>query len=129
MPWSLSLVPVPKLDEWPSLTTPISDRTRVANKPSRALGHILAEAMFNYTSFHDVFPTEVQLPYDRRLQHDIEAHRKNADDVLFIDRVMRALGISKGELYWIGSGAYGALFQNDLADNIAHYSQGVSPKD
>lgn len=85
--------------------------------------------MFNYTSFHDVFPTEVQLPYDRRLQHDIEAHRKNADDVLFIDRVMRALGISKGEPYLIGSGAYGALFKNDLADNIAHYSQGVSPKD
>ncbi|KAF5136949.1 Protein ELYS [Metarhizium anisopliae] len=55
--------------------------------------------MFNYTSFHDVFPTEVQLPYDRRLQHDIEAHRKNADDVLFIDRVMRALGISKAKVY------------------------------
>lgn len=55
-----------------------------------------AEAMFNYTDFHDVFPTGVHHPYDRKLQHDIEAHRKNVDGLLFIDRVLRALGISKG---------------------------------
>ncbi|KHN97211.1 uncharacterized protein MAM_04808 [Metarhizium album ARSEF 1941] len=55
--------------------------------------------MFNYSNFEHVFPPETKLPYDRRLQHDIEAHRKTADGLLFIDRVMRALGISKAKVY------------------------------
>ncbi|OAQ66373.1 nuclear pore complex assembly domain-containing protein [Pochonia chlamydosporia 170] len=55
--------------------------------------------MFNYTDFHDVFPTGVHHPYDRKLQHDIEAHRKNVEGLLFIDRVLRALGISKAKAY------------------------------
>lgn len=68
----------------------------IQQRITRRFGTSRAVTMFSYTNFHDVFPTEVHLPYDRRLQHDIEAHRKNAEGVLFIDRVMRALGISKG---------------------------------
>ncbi|QPG94103.1 hypothetical protein C2857_004657 [Epichloe festucae Fl1] len=55
--------------------------------------------MFDYTNFHDVFPTGLQLPYDRKLQQEIEAHRKHADGVLFIDRVLKALGIHKSKIY------------------------------
>ncbi|KAG6038560.1 hypothetical protein E4U41_004071 [Claviceps citrina] len=55
--------------------------------------------MFDYTSFHDVFATGALLPYDRKLQQEIEAHRKHADGVLFIDRVLTALGIQKAKLY------------------------------
>lgn len=51
--------------------------------------------MFDYTNFHDVFPTGLQLPYDRKLQQEIEARRKHADGVLFIDRVLKALGVEK----------------------------------
>lgn len=52
--------------------------------------------MLDYTKFHDVFPADLQIPYDRRLQHEIEDHRKNLGGTLFIDRVSKALGISKG---------------------------------
>ncbi|KND86808.1 Uncharacterized protein ely5 [Tolypocladium ophioglossoides CBS 100239] len=51
--------------------------------------------MLDYTKFHDVFPADLQIPYDRRLQHEIEDHRKNLDGTLFIDRVSKALGVSK----------------------------------
>ena len=51
--------------------------------------------MFAYTNYNDVFPSG-GLPYDKKLQHEIEANRKNADGTLFIDRVLKALGITKG---------------------------------
>ncbi|KAG5979424.1 hypothetical protein E4U55_005185, partial [Claviceps digitariae] len=54
-----------------------------------------ASEMFDHTSFQDVFATGNQLPYDRKLQQEIEAHRKHADGVLFIDRVLKALGIQR----------------------------------
>lgn len=55
--------------------------------------------MIDYTQFHNVFPATLQAPYDRKLQHDIDAHRKELDGVLFIDRVLKALGISRGLFY------------------------------
>lgn len=54
--------------------------------------------MFDHTSFSDVFVTEEgQLPYDRNLHQEIEAHRKHAEGTLFIDRVLQALGIVRGK--------------------------------
>ncbi|KJZ78178.1 hypothetical protein HIM_02216 [Hirsutella minnesotensis 3608] len=55
--------------------------------------------MLNYTKFDHVFPSKHHLPYDRALQHDIENHRKSLDGLLFIDRVMKALGITKSKAY------------------------------
>ncbi|QUC20976.1 uncharacterized protein UV8b_05217 [Ustilaginoidea virens] len=55
--------------------------------------------MFNYSNFHDVFPPSVPFPYDRKMQQEIESRRKQADGVLFIDRVMNALGIGKAKAY------------------------------
>ena len=52
--------------------------------------------MFDYTNLHEVFPPGLSNPYDRNFQHAIETHRKSFDGVLFIDRVLRAVGISKG---------------------------------
>jgi hypothetical protein len=95
---------------------------------SRILSGPGAVAMFDYTKFHDVFPTETQLPYDRKLQHDIEAHRKNVDGVLFIDRVLRALGITKGKSLTMrgsSSSVRGAL----LADPCFLDSQSIPPQD
>ena len=43
-----------------------------------------------------VFPPGGQLPYNRDLVADIEAARKSFEGTLFIDRVLRALGIAKG---------------------------------
>lgn len=53
--------------------------------------------MLDYTELHQVFPASLQSPYDRKTQHDIDGHRKSLDGILFIDRVLRALGISKGK--------------------------------
>ncbi|KAG6003093.1 hypothetical protein E4U21_002396 [Claviceps maximensis] len=55
--------------------------------------------MFNHTSFHDVFAAGNLFPYDRKRQQEIEAHRKHADGVLFIDRVLKALGIQRAKIY------------------------------
>lgn len=52
--------------------------------------------MFNYANLHDVFPAGLPNPYDRKLQHEIESSRKSFDGILFIDRVLRAVGITKG---------------------------------
>jgi hypothetical protein len=53
--------------------------------------------MFDIGDFHSVFPATLQAPYDRKLVHEIESLRKTSDGVLFIDRVLTALGISKSE--------------------------------
>ncbi|UNI17566.1 hypothetical protein JDV02_003896 [Purpureocillium takamizusanense] len=55
--------------------------------------------MLDYTRFQDVFPADLQIPYDRRLQHEIDDRRKSLDGTLFIDRVMKALGIAKAKTY------------------------------
>lgn len=52
--------------------------------------------MLDITQLQQVFPPDLKSPYDRKTQHDIEAHRKSLDGILFIDRVLKALGISKG---------------------------------
>lgn len=55
--------------------------------------------MFDYRDFQQVFPAGAQLPYDRDLQATIQDSRKALDGVLFIDRVMKALGLAKGKLF------------------------------
>jgi len=51
----------------------------------------------DYSQFHLVFPPDVHAPYDQLLVRDMESKRKNLGGVLFIDRVLRALGITKGK--------------------------------
>jgi len=55
--------------------------------------------MFDYREFQQVFPAGAQLPYDPELQAEIENSRNIFGGVLFIDRVMNTLGLSKGKLY------------------------------
>lgn len=55
--------------------------------------------MFDYRDFQQVFPAGAQLPYDRELQANIADSRKTFDGLLFIDRVMKALGLAKGKLF------------------------------
>ncbi|KAF5705683.1 nuclear pore complex assembly [Fusarium mundagurra] len=55
--------------------------------------------MFDYTNLHDVFPEGLANPYDRETQRDIEHSRKEFDGALFIDRVLRAVGITKAKIY------------------------------
>ncbi|OAA57761.1 hypothetical protein ISF_07002 [Cordyceps fumosorosea ARSEF 2679] len=55
--------------------------------------------MLDYTQYQQVFPADLHMPYDRKLQQDIEAHRKTLSGVLFIDRVLRTLGIAKAKAY------------------------------
>lgn len=52
--------------------------------------------MLDYTNFQAVFPPGTQLPYDRHRQQEIDASRKSLDGMLFIDRVLKALGVPKG---------------------------------
>lgn len=53
--------------------------------------------MFDYLNLHDVFPEGLANPYDRDTQRETEASRKSFDGALFIDRVLRAVGITKGK--------------------------------
>ncbi|KAL7924825.1 nuclear pore complex assembly domain-containing protein [Trichoderma austrokoningii] len=55
--------------------------------------------MFEYTDYHTVFPAGAQVPYDRKRIHEIEARRKDLGGQLFMDRVLKALGISKNKIY------------------------------
>ncbi|KAF4466346.1 ELYS-domaining containing [Fusarium albosuccineum] len=55
--------------------------------------------MFDYANIHHVFPAGLPNPYDRKAQQEIETCRKSFDGALFIDRVLRAVGISKAKIY------------------------------
>lgn len=52
--------------------------------------------MLNYTRLHAIFPSEGPAPYDQRGIQEIETLRKTLDGVLFVDRVLKALGIGEG---------------------------------
>ena len=52
--------------------------------------------MLDYTDYDAVFG-EASLPYNRRTIQAIEGRRKAMDGVLFIDRVLQALGIHDGQ--------------------------------
>lgn len=66
--------------------------------------------MLDYTKFHDVFGAHLQIPYDRKLQHEIDEHRKSLDGVLFIDRVMEALGMGNGTVACLSAVNYSTVF-------------------
>ncbi|KAL6875150.1 nuclear pore complex assembly domain-containing protein [Trichoderma novae-zelandiae] len=55
--------------------------------------------MLEYTDFQKVFPPGAHSPYDRKRIHEIEARRKELGGQLFIDRVLKALGIAKNKVY------------------------------
>ncbi|KAH7322648.1 nuclear pore complex assembly-domain-containing protein [Stachybotrys elegans] len=55
--------------------------------------------MANYRDFSQVFPPNLEFAYGRDIVHSIETHRKTLDGVLFIDRVLKALGLSKAKIY------------------------------
>ena len=51
----------------------------------------------DYSRFEAVFPQKA-FAYEKRHQQEIEAFRKSVDGTLFIDRVLKAVGITKGKL-------------------------------
>ncbi|KAH8888648.1 hypothetical protein GQ53DRAFT_749048 [Thozetella sp. PMI_491] len=55
--------------------------------------------MRDYSQFHVVFPVDGQKPYDTNGVREIETYRKTFHGVLFIDRVLKALGIGEGKAY------------------------------
>ncbi|KAK1757265.1 protein ELYS [Echria macrotheca] len=55
--------------------------------------------MLDYTQFQAVFPIDGPKPYDQVGVKAIETFRKTFDGVLFIDRVLRALGITEAKAY------------------------------
>ncbi|CCT71663.1 uncharacterized protein FFB20_03484 [Fusarium fujikuroi] len=55
--------------------------------------------MLDYTNLHEVFAEGLANPYDRETQRDIEHSRKEFEGALFIDRVLRAVGITKAKIY------------------------------
>ena len=52
--------------------------------------------MLDYTQFQAAFPTDGTPPYDAADLREIETFRKAFNGVLFIDRVLKALGIGEG---------------------------------
>ena len=52
--------------------------------------------MLDHTQFKSVFRPSAQSPYDRTFVQDVDTYRKGLGGTLFIDRVLLALGISKG---------------------------------
>ncbi|TDZ60893.1 Protein ELYS [Colletotrichum trifolii] len=54
--------------------------------------------MFDYTNFDHVFGSQ-SFAYDRKSAQEIDTHRKSLDGALFIDRVLKALGLTKAKTY------------------------------
>jgi hypothetical protein len=52
--------------------------------------------MLDFSQFSAAFPTDGPKPYDQNGVREIETFRKSFDGVLFIDRVLKALGIGEG---------------------------------
>ncbi|KFA70617.1 hypothetical protein S40285_04703 [Stachybotrys chlorohalonatus IBT 40285] len=55
--------------------------------------------MASLEDYQAVFSPKLQWPYDRKAIQGIESHRTTYEGYLFVDRVLRALGILKGKTY------------------------------
>jgi len=53
--------------------------------------------MLDFTQIQAVFPIDGPKPYDQKGVKEIETFRKSFDGILFVDRVLRALGITEGK--------------------------------
>lgn len=51
--------------------------------------------MLDFSQFSAAFPTDGPKPYDQNGVREIETFRKTFDGVLFIDRVLKALGVAE----------------------------------
>jgi hypothetical protein len=52
--------------------------------------------MLDFSQFAAAFPTDGPKPYDQNGVREIETFRKTFAGVLFIDRVLKALGVGEG---------------------------------
>jgi hypothetical protein len=52
--------------------------------------------MLDFSQFAAAFPTDGPKPYDQNGVREIETFRKTFGGVLFIDRVLKALGVGEG---------------------------------
>lgn len=66
----------------------------------------MLQPSLDFTEFTAGFPTDGPLPYDQKGVRSIETFRKGFDGVLFIDRVLRALGIGEGTSGRLRHGIY-----------------------
>lgn len=55
-----------------------------------------AAKMQDFNHFHQVFKPEWGSPYTQDFLRDIDVLRKSLNGVLFIDRVLRSVGVTKG---------------------------------
>jgi hypothetical protein len=78
--------------------------------------------MFDFTAFDQVFGPSSHFPYDRKFLQETETFRKSFDGALFIDRVLKALGITKGA-------AVSAPYLHHLLANWMSNSQDIPSKE
>jgi hypothetical protein len=56
--------------------------------------------MIDYTNFDRVFGAPTPFPYNRSFIQEADVYRRDFEGALFIDRVLAALGHSKGMSTW-----------------------------
>ncbi len=59
--------------------------------------------MLDFSQFSAAFPTDGPKPYDQNGVREIETFRKSFDGVLFVDRVLKALGVGEGAQQYLPS--------------------------
>lgn len=59
--------------------------------------------MIDYSNFERVFGPLNPFPYNRTFIQEAEGYRRSFEGALFIDRVLAALGLSKGIVLFLSS--------------------------
>ena len=60
--------------------------------------------MADLDEFEDVFGSNPSITYDEQLRTKIRHNRQLLENELFIDRLLKALGVRKGKLLWKSGG-------------------------
>ncbi|SPQ24713.1 de6f363f-de56-4e43-b58d-dd1de2182b55 [Thermothielavioides terrestris] len=80
--------------------------------------------MLDFSQFAAAFPTDGPKPYDQSGVREIETFRKTFDGVLFIDRVLKALGITESKAYPPrGDNGLRALHQQICASKVSPHAK------
>lgn len=69
----------------------------------------LSNAMDDFDDFEVVFGNNSNIAYEKAVANDITERRRSLENELFIDRLLKALGVQEGTTY-IGSILYSRLW-------------------
>lgn len=80
-------------------TTDLCSRAPLLQYKNTTVGNVHLKVMDDYDDFEVVFGNNSNIAYEKSTSNEIKQRRRSLENELFIDRLLKALGVQKGMFY------------------------------